>query len=140
MATVRKPTVADSIVRIRRIARIAGEIDVTLDELHGMDRELGFVMFDEKTMARYRDVNVGLHALTQFLNSLELETLRRIEAIMYSGRDNEPATTLKEQLKLPHETKKDVVRTITEKRMNLDVYFDRGLDRARRDGIDIESF
>lgn len=132
-------TVAECIARIRRIAKIANDIEVSLDQLHGIDRELG-VTLDEKTMARFGDLNVGLHALERFLNLLDMDTLRRIEALMYSGRDNESAVGLKRELKLPHETKGDVVRTIMEKQMNLDVYLDRGLDRARRDGIDLDSF
>jgi hypothetical protein len=134
------PSVVDSIGRICRIAKIAEEIDAKLDELHGIDRSVGFVMFEENTMARIHDVNIGVSSLERFLASLDLTTLRRLEALMYSGRDDQPAVQLKEHLKVPHETKEAVVRTISEKRMNLSVYFDRGLDRARRDGIDIESF
>ncbi len=132
-------TVAKCIARIRRIAKIANDIEVSLDQLHGIDREFGMKL-NEKTLARIGDVNVGERVLERFLDSLDMDTLRRIEALMYSGRDDQSAPALKRELKLPHETKEDVVRTIIEKQMNLDVYLDRGLDRARRDGIDLDSF
>ena len=73
------------------------------------------------------------------MNSIDFDNLRRIEAIMYSGRPNQESAR-DEKLNLPAQSKEDVVRTIVEKCRNLDVYFDRGLDRARSEGLDLDSF
>jgi hypothetical protein len=59
---------------------------------------------------------------------------------MYSGRDDGSAIELREQLADSHSSKEDVVRTIMEKRVSFDPYFDRGLDRAKADGIDLDTF
>jgi hypothetical protein len=71
---------------------------------------------------------------------LDLNTLRRIEALMYSGRGDGTAIELRQQLAESHPLKEDVVRTIMEKRVSFDPYFDRGLDRAREDGLDLDTF
>jgi hypothetical protein len=77
--------------------------------------------------------------LEKLLNCVNLETLRRIEALMYSGRGDGTAVELRRQLASNHESKEDDVRTSLEKRMNLDTCFDRGPDRAKTDGLNLDS-
>lgn len=78
--------------------------------------------------------------LEKFLAGLGVEDLRRIEALMYSGRGDGSASDLRQQLAENRSSKEDVVRTIMEKRASFDPYFDRGLDRAKADGIDLDTF
>jgi hypothetical protein len=132
--------VAQIIERIRKLARVAARIDSALDELHGINRDLGIRYGDPKTQARIRDTNEAEVELEEFLNGFGLETLRRIEALMYSGRGDGSAVELRGQLALNHETKEDIVRTILEKRVSFDAYFDRGIDRAKADGLDLDTF
>ena len=131
--------VAEIIERIREIARIARKIDSAHDELYGIGR-LGLDYFDPKTRGRLQAVNAADVELDKLLNSLELDTLRRIEAVMYSGRGDGLAVELRSQLADSHPSKEDVVRTIIEKRVCFDPYFDRGIDRAKADGLDLDTF
>lgn len=78
--------------------------------------------------------------LDKYLNGFGLETLRRVEAVMYSGRGDGSAVELRELLAQSHPSKEDIIRAIMEKRSNFDLYFDKGFDRAKADGIDLDSF
>ena len=132
--------IADSIARIRQVARIAKEIDSSLDELHGVSRDLGIDYFNGNWRTRARDANLAALTLETFLAGLGVEDLRRIEALMYSGRGDGSASDLRQQLAENRSSKEEVVRTIMEKRVSFDPYFDRGLDRAKADGIDLDTF
>ena len=78
--------------------------------------------------------------LRELLDGLDLDTLRRVEAVMYSGRGDGSPVALRPELAENHPTKDDVVRTIIEKLPNLDDYLERGLDRAKAEGIDLDTF
>lgn len=78
--------------------------------------------------------------LRKLLDGLDLETLRRVEAVMYSGRGDGSPVEVRPVLAVNHPTKDDVVRTIIEKLPNLDDYLERGLDRAKAEGIDLDTF
>lgn len=78
--------------------------------------------------------------LRELLDGLDLDTLRRVEAVMYSGRGDGSPVELPPELAENHPTKDDVVRTIIEKLPNLDDYLERGLDRANAEGIDLDTF
>lgn len=71
---------------------------------------------------------------------MDEETVRSIEAVMYSGRNGSLAVDERNYLRLNNPSKEDVVRTIMEKRVSFDPYFDQGLDRAKADGIDLDTF
>jgi hypothetical protein len=132
--------VAEIIERIREIAKEAAKIDADLDKLHCINRDLGIRHGDPKEIARRQAINAAEVELEEYLDSLDLDTLRRIEALMYSGRGDGSAVELRQQLAKSHPSKEDVVRTIMEKRVSFDPYFDRGLNRAKADGIDLDSF
>ena len=78
--------------------------------------------------------------LRELLDGLDLDTLRRVEAVMYSGRGDGSPAALRPELTENHPTKDDVVRTIIEKLSNIDVYLERGLDLANAEGIDLDTF
>jgi len=131
---------AQAIERIRDLAQTAARIDAELDKRHGIDPKLGMDYFDPKSIARRQETNAGDVKLAEYLNGLDVETLRRIEALMYSGRNGTPAIAERDDLRKNQPTMDDVVRTIMEKRVSFDAYFDRGLDRAKADGIDLDTF
>lgn len=126
--------------QIREIANQAAKIDAELDKLHGINRDLGIRHGDPKEIARRQAINAAEVELEQYLNRLDSDTLRRIEALMYSGRGDGSAIELRQQLASHNESKDDVVRTIMEKRVRFDAYFDRGLGCAKADGIDLDTF
>ena len=78
--------------------------------------------------------------LRNLLDGLDLDTLRRLEAVIYSGRGDGSPVELRPVLAVNHPTKDDVVRTIIEKLPNLYDYLERGLDRANAEGIDLDTF
>src|ERR1039457_612972 len=116
-------TVGHAIEHIKDLARSAKEIDAGLDKQHGIDRTLGVDYFDEKFVARRYAMNAAKVEMEEYLNTLDTETLRRIEAVMYSGRSGGAAAVdQRDDLRVNTPTKEDVVRTIIEKRMNFDPY------------------
>lgn len=140
MAESHMSTVAGIIDRIRELARAVAKIDAELDKRHGIDPKLGVDYFDPKAVEIRYATNTAEVAMEEYLTSLDEETVRRIEAVMYSGRNGTLAVDERNDLRVNNPTKEDVVRTIIEKRLNFDGYFDRGLERARADGIDVDSF
>ena len=132
--------VAQIINDIRKLARMAAKIDSTLDALHGINPDIGIRHGDPKAQARAHAKNEAEDQMEKYLDAIDLETLRRVQAIMYSGRENQPAVEIRQELASNTEAKDGVVRTIIEKRGSLDLYFDRGLDQAKAAGIDLDSF
>jgi hypothetical protein len=132
-------TMTEYVQKIQRIVQIANQTDSTWDELHGINIELGIAL-DEKTLARFREINIGEESLKHLLQSMDLGTLQRLQALMYSGRDGQSAPFIKQDFLSRYETKEDIVSTIMEKRMSLQLYLDRGLEQARKEGVDIDSF
>jgi hypothetical protein len=101
---------------------------------------LGWRYGGPKTVVRRQATNSAEVELEDYLNTLDIGALRRIEAVMYSGRGDGSAVELLDQLAVSHPSKEDVVRTIMEKRVSFDPYFDRGLDQAKVDGLDLDTF
>jgi hypothetical protein len=134
-------TVTHIIEKIRELARSAKQLDSVLDKQHGIDRTLGVDIYDEKFVARRYATNIAEDEMEEYLNTLDIEVLRRIQAVMYSGRQGAAAAVdERDVLRANSPTTEDVVRTIMEKRMNFDVYFDRGLERAEAEGVDLDTF
>lgn len=133
-------SIAECISAIQRMARIANETDKSLEKLHGIEEE--FVsLADPKLHAMFRDVNLGDNALKGFLQQLDLPKLERLQALMYSGRPDEPsAPFLKREFERRGQSKQDIVRAIASKSGSLEMYFARALDRARKENVDIELF
>ena len=108
---------------------------------HGVDRSLGTDYFDPKAVERRYATNTAEMDLERYLNGFDVEILRRIEAVMYSGRTGgAPAIDERDALRVNNPTKEDVIRTIIEKRVAFDAYFDRGVARAKAEGIDLDTF
>jgi hypothetical protein len=112
--------VSEIIKRIREMATEAAKIDADLDKLHGINRDLGIRHGDPKEIARRQAINAAEVELEEYLDSLDTDTVRRIEALMYSGRGDGPAVELRDQLSTNRHTKEDIVRTIMEKRVSFD--------------------
>lgn len=127
---------------IEDIVELAQDADVS-DELkrqaYGMNN-LGLDPFSDDGRAYVNDPNPKVETLEILLNSLELETLERLQALMYSGRDRDSAIGLKKYFRDRDEDKEEIVRTICEKRMNLATYFRDGLKLAQEHNLNIDKF
>lgn len=134
------PTIATHIDRILRVAAIAEKTDASINELHDINTELGLEYFDDKTQARLRETNVAVVVLEAYLETLEIEQLRRIHALMYSGRDGESPSIVKRDFEQRGEGEAELVRTIVEKRLALGTYLPKGILNAQLLGIDVETF
>ena len=132
--------VVQIIERIRSLAGTAKDIDVALDKRHGIDRRLGIRHGDPKVRARDEVENRAETEIKAVLDGLDLDTLHRIEALMYSGRGDGSAVELRRQIAADRQSREDAVRTLLEKRASFDMYFDRGLTGAKADGIDLDTF
>lgn len=126
----------EDIVELAKAADESGELK---RQAYGMD-DLGLDPFSDDGAAYMQDTNPFVYTLKIFLNSLELETLQRLQALMYSGRDNDSAVAVKKEFQKRNETKTEILRTIAEKQMNLSVYFGNGLRIAEEHKLNIDRF
>lgn len=76
-------------------------------------------------------------ALTEALRALSMEDLRKLEVLMYSGRDGDDV--FKTNRTLRRDDHDVTVITIRSKCPRLDRYLIAGLARARKDGVDLEA-
>jgi hypothetical protein len=95
-------------------------------------------MSDEKMARIAKDPNVPDQQLEQYLNNMPLESLQRVHALMYSGRDIVDARLYREQFK--NETREQLIHPIMEKRSNLAMYLRGGLKQAGKDHLDLGKF
>lgn len=86
------------------------------------------------------DLEVARAAMQTILNEMPEDDIRRIHALMYSGRDGDDAKAVKEHFHGRAETLADLRRTILEKIIALGLYLTKGLERAEADGLDIGNF
>lgn len=78
--------------------------------------------------------------LSSYLNSLPFDTLERIHAIMYAGRENESAKALKFDFRnTENGTVNSMTRAIYEKQNCFIDYFNKGLSIVKSEG-DIDTF
>ncbi|WP_437759543.1 hypothetical protein [Sorangium sp. So ce1389] len=78
----------------------------------------------------------GKAALTRALMELPYRDLRKIEVLMYSGRDGGDVHSLARTLR---EDSHDVTVIVITQKSPLDRYLEQGLARAKRDGVDLEA-
>jgi hypothetical protein len=126
------------IERILELAYLARQADAELDKRHGSDRKHLVSMSDEKMARIAKDPNVPDQQLEQYLNNMPLESLQRVHALMYSGRDIVDARLYREQFK--NETREQLIHPIMEKRSNLAMYLRGGLKQAGKDHLDLGKF
>ncbi len=74
-------TVAECVTTIQRIARIANETDKSLEALHGITDEF-LDLSDKKALALFTETNIAEKLLKAFLNTLDFNTLERLQALM----------------------------------------------------------
>ncbi len=123
--------VREAIRIVQVLALAANNMDESKRKAFGIDDDFGIDLSAEDAIAYFKDQNLGIEALRDFLNSVDMELLKRLKALMYSGRPDEPdAKSLKKRL--GNETKGNIVRTMMEKRASLPIYFGRRSIELRR--------
>lgn len=116
----------------------AGE--VRLDEKHGIDPTIGLRLFDAKTMIRMLEINQEAEKLKAYLGSIDYETLLKLEALMYFGRDRDATFAEKlEYFRRRKEARSDIVRTVLEKVPACGRYFSDAVERLLEEGADVNS-
>jgi hypothetical protein len=149
--------------RIQELADLGNKAEEQKKQAFGMG-ELGISLLDPDSVAIAYDPNIGDDDLLKFLKSLDTETIRRLHALMYSGREYHPmldvaAPDSESEPEIESESedessesapefkkyfledsREDMIRTIAEKRPTLRNYFDRALIRASEEGVDLDTF
>ena len=113
---------------------------VRLNEKHGIDPTTGLRLFDPQSTIRMLDINQEAEKLKAYLSTVDYETLLRLEALMYFGRDRDASFAEKlEYFRRRKEARSDIVRTVLEKVPACGRYFSDAVERLREEGADVHS-
>ena len=113
---------------------------VRLDEKHGIDPTIGLRLFDPKSTIRMLEINQEAEKLKAYLWTVDYETLLKLEALMYFGRDRDASFAEKlENFRRRKEARSDIVRTVLEKVPACGRYFSDAVERLLEEGADVNS-
>ncbi len=124
------------------LAKTAVEEDEKLHQKHGL--KLGITYGDPKTNEYLKEAESLRNDLTDYLNNLSGEEIRKLETVMYFGRDREDdhGNDLSAYHAKLHPTdldKSDIIRNIIEKYPSLELYFSDAFKKAEVLSIDLET-
>jgi hypothetical protein len=110
-----------------------------LDAKHGIDRSLGIDFFAENSIARRQEENAAENELQSRLLACDEETLLKVMALYYYGRDRD-GSKYAETLAYfrGREKKEGIVRTIMEKQPAWQQKFGIAIAALRKEGLDID--
>jgi hypothetical protein len=129
-----------SVSEILRAIPAIEAAEVRLDEKHGIDPTIGLRLFDAKTMIRMLESNQEAEKLKTYLGTIDYETLLKLEALMYFGRDRDATFVEKlEHFRRRKEARSDIVRTVLEKVPACGRYFSDAVERLLEEGVDVNS-
>ena len=124
------------------LAKTAVEEDEKIYQKHGL--KLGITYGDQKSIEYLKEAESLRNDLTDYLNTLSSDEVRKLETVMYFGRDREddhendiPAYHTK-----LHPTgfdKSDIIRNIIDKYSSLELYFSDACKKAADLSIDLET-
>jgi len=123
------------------LAKNALAKDQKLHQKYGL--ELGIRYGDPKTDEYLKEANGLRDNLADYLNNLSSDEIRKLETVMYFGRDSEDdhGNDLPAYHAKLHPTdfdKSDIIRNIIEKYSSLESYFREAYKKAARLSIDLE--
>ena len=131
----------DAVGEVLRAIPAIGAADVRLDEKHGIHPALGLRLFDAGTAMRMLEVNQETEKLKAYLGSVEYETLLKLEALMYYGRDRDATFAEKlEHCRRRKEARSDIIRAIVEKVPACGRYFCDAVERLLEEGADVTAW
>ena len=133
-------TILKHIAKILKAMPLIFQVEEKLDKKFGIDRSLGINPFDKKVIKRFYEKNAEEEKLKKYLKALNYETLLKIEAVLYFGREKEEDINevILELAKL-NEPKNDIIDTILEKLYACERYFPRAIAKAKKFGIDLNN-
>lgn len=117
--------------------------DQALAQKHGISTGSWINPLDSKVIEWTFEDRKEVRKIEAYLKELDYDTLLKLEALMYFGRDR--GRTLKRfqetlrYLATLGEQKDEIIETIIEKRGAYPVYFQGGLEVFRRKGVDPDS-
>jgi hypothetical protein len=115
-----------------------GAEGIRLDEKHGIGPDTGLRLDDMQTAVRLLESNREEERLKTYLGTIDYETLLRLVALMYFGRDRDASFSDKlAAVRRRKMARSDMVRTILEKVPACGRYFIDGVDRLREEGVDV---
>jgi hypothetical protein len=124
---------------LRAIPAIQAE-DVRLDERHGIDQAVGLRPFDEQSTIRMLEINREADKLRAYLGTTDYETLLKLVALMYFGRDRDATFAEKlDYFRRRREARSDIIRSILEKVPACGRYFVDGVERLQEEGAEVNS-
>jgi len=124
---------------LKAIPAIQAE-DARLDEKHGIDLAAGLRLFDEQSTIRMLEINREADKLREYLGTMDYETLLKLEALMYFGRDRDATFAEKlDSFRRRREARSDIIRTILEKVPACGRYFVDGVERLQEEGTEVNS-
>ncbi|NJD90412.1 MAG: hypothetical protein FIA91_02680 [Geobacter sp.] len=120
-------------------ARRAATEDLMLDEKHGIDASCGINPFEENVIKRAFEINLQEEQIEEYLTELDTDTLLKLEALMYFGRDGGVLAEVEKYFAELDEDKEEIVRTIIEKRAAYPSYFERAISNLKKSGVNVEN-
>jgi len=124
------------------LAKTAVEEDEKIYQKHGL--KLGITWGDPKTNEYLKEAESLRNDLTDYLNNLPSDEVRKLETVMYFGRDRKddhevdiPAYHI--ELHPSGFDKSDIIRNIIEKYPSLELYFSDAFKKAEELSIDLET-
>ena len=124
------------------LAKTAVEEDEQLHQKHGL--KLGISLGTPKTNEYLKEAESLRNDLTDYLNNLSSEEIRKLETVMYFGRDREDdhgndLSAYHDKLHPTDFDKSDIIRNIIEKYPSLELYFSDAYKKAAELSIDLET-
>ncbi len=114
---------------------------VRLDEKHGIDPAVGLRLFDPQSTIRMLDVNQEAERLKAYLSTIDYETLLKLAALMYFGRDRDaPFEETVERCRRRREARSDIVRAVLETVPACGRYLSDAVERLVEEGVDVNAF
>ena len=125
--------------RLIQLSALADAEERRLEEKRGLDTSLGFDPFDPEATEWAFEPGHEKKKLQNYLNQLDDDTLLKLEALMYFGRDEDDFQEILRDLSDRNESKREIVKTIVEKRSAYPVYFQKALNALKEKSVDIDS-
>jgi hypothetical protein len=119
-------------------ARRAATEDQILDKKHSIDASCGINPFEENVIKRAFEINLQEEQIEEYLNELDSDTVLKLEALMYFGRDGGSLTEVERYFIELGEEKEEIIRTIIEKRAAYPFYFERAISNLKNSGVNAE--
>ncbi len=130
----------ESVSEILRAIPAIEAAAVRLNEKHGIDPAIGLRLFDPQSTIRMLDVNQEAERLKRYLSIVDYETLLKLEALMYFGRDcDSPFAETVERCRRRREARSDIVRAVLEKVPACARYFSDAVERLVEEGVDVNA-